>query len=36
VRGLTAGKGFVYSDTGQHSLRGFEEPARLYEVRWWE
>ncbi len=36
VRGLTAGKGFVYSDTGQHSLRGFEEPARLYEVRWWD
>jgi class 3 adenylate cyclase len=36
VRGLTAGKGFVYSDTGQHSLRGFEDPARLYEVRWWE
>ncbi|HEY5640320.1 MAG TPA: adenylate/guanylate cyclase domain-containing protein [Dehalococcoidia bacterium] len=36
VRGLTAGKGFVYSDTGQHTLRGFEEPARLYEVRWWE
>jgi class 3 adenylate cyclase len=36
VRGLTAGKGFVYGDTGQHSLRGFEEPARLYEVRWWD
>jgi class 3 adenylate cyclase len=34
VRGLTAGKGFLFADTGDHALKGFEEPARLYEVRW--
>jgi class 3 adenylate cyclase/pimeloyl-ACP methyl ester carboxylesterase len=34
VRGLTAGKGFLISDTGEHTLKGFDEPARLYEVRW--
>jgi class 3 adenylate cyclase len=34
VRGLTAGKGFLISDTGEHTLKGFEEPVRLYEVRW--
>jgi class 3 adenylate cyclase/pimeloyl-ACP methyl ester carboxylesterase len=34
VRGLTAGKGFLIADTGEHALKGFEEPARLYEVRW--
>ena len=34
VRGLTAGKGFLISDTGEHTLKGFEEPVRVYEVRW--
>jgi class 3 adenylate cyclase len=34
VRGLTAGKGFLVSDSGEHALKGFEEPVRLYEVRW--
>jgi len=34
VRGLTTGKGFLVSDTGEHALKGFEEPVRLYEVRW--
>jgi class 3 adenylate cyclase/pimeloyl-ACP methyl ester carboxylesterase len=34
VRGLTTGKGFLVSDTGEHVLKGFEEPVRLYEVRW--
>jgi class 3 adenylate cyclase/pimeloyl-ACP methyl ester carboxylesterase len=34
VRGLTAGKRFLVSDSGEHVLKGFEEPVRLYEVRW--
>jgi class 3 adenylate cyclase len=34
VRGLTTGKGFLVSDTGEHALKGFEEPVRLYEVKW--
>jgi class 3 adenylate cyclase len=36
VRGLLAGKGFLFSDRGDVALRGFEDPARLYEVRWRE
>jgi len=34
VRQLVAGKGFLFSDRGDAVLRGFEEPVRLYEVRW--
>jgi class 3 adenylate cyclase len=34
VRELAAGKGFLFSDRGDVALRGFEEPVRLYEVRW--
>jgi adenylate cyclase len=34
VRELAAGKGFLFGDRGDVALRGFEEPARLYEVRW--
>jgi class 3 adenylate cyclase len=36
VRGLVAGKGFLFSDQGDVVLRGFEDPVRLYEVRWRE
>jgi len=36
VRGLVAGKGFLFSDRGDVVLRGFEDPVRLYEVRWQE
>jgi class 3 adenylate cyclase len=36
VRGLVAGKGFLFSDRGDVVLRGFEDPVRLYEVRWRE
>ena len=36
VRGLVAGKGFLFSDRGDVVLRGFEDPVRLYEVRWEE
>ena len=34
VRELAAGKGFLFSDRGEVVLRGFEDPVRLYEVRW--
>jgi class 3 adenylate cyclase len=36
VRQLVAGKGFLFSDRGDVVLRGFEDPVRLYEVRWQE
>ncbi len=36
VRELSAGKGFMFSDRGDVELRGFEDPVRLYEVRWRE
>ena len=36
VRQLVAGKGFHFSDHGAVALRGFEDPVRLYEVRWQE
>jgi class 3 adenylate cyclase/pimeloyl-ACP methyl ester carboxylesterase len=34
VRQLVAGKGFLFSDRGDADLRGFDEPVRLFEVRW--
>jgi class 3 adenylate cyclase len=34
VRQLVAGKDFLFADRGEVALRGFDEPARLYEVRW--
>jgi class 3 adenylate cyclase/pimeloyl-ACP methyl ester carboxylesterase len=34
IRELAAGKGFLFSDRGDVALRGFEDPVRLYEVRW--
>ena len=36
VRQLVAGKGFLFSDRGEVELKGFEEPVRLYEMRWRE
>ena len=36
VRQLTKGKDFLFADRGKTSLRGFEDPVRLYEVRWRE
>ena len=36
VRGLVAGKRFLFADRGDTALRGFEDPVRLYEVRWQE
>ena len=36
VRELAMGKGFLFSDIGEVVPKGFEEPVRLYEVRWRE
>ena len=36
VRELAAGKGFLFADIGEVVPKGFEEPVRLYEVRWRE
>jgi class 3 adenylate cyclase len=36
VRELVAGKEFLFNDRGDTELRGFEDPVRLYEVRWRE
>ncbi len=36
VRQLVAGKGFLFADRGDVALRGFEDPVRLYDVRWRE
>jgi class 3 adenylate cyclase/pimeloyl-ACP methyl ester carboxylesterase len=36
VRELSAGKGFLFDERDVTALRGFEEPVRLYEVRWRE
>lgn len=34
VRHLLAGKGFLFTDRGEFLAKGFEDPTRLYEVRW--
>ena len=36
VRGLCSGKGFSFADRGEFTAKGFEEPVRVYEVRWRE
>jgi class 3 adenylate cyclase len=36
IRQLVAGKGFLFADRGDTVLRGYEDPVRLYEVRWRE
>ena len=36
VRQLVAGKGFLFSDQGVEPLKGFDDPVRLYQVRWQE
>ena len=36
VRQLVAGKLFLFSDLGEVALRGFEDPVRLFELRWQE
>jgi class 3 adenylate cyclase len=34
VRQLVAGKGFLFAERGEAAMRGFEDPVRVYEVRW--
>ncbi len=34
VGNLVAGKDYRFSDHGAHDLKGFEGPARLFEVGW--
>ena len=34
VQQLAAGKGFAFVDKGEATLKGFEKPVRVYEVRW--
>ena len=36
VRELAEGKEFMFGDRGETALRGFDDPVRLYEVRWRE
>ena len=36
VRELAAGKRFMFADLGETELRGFEDPVRMYELRWRE
>jgi class 3 adenylate cyclase/pimeloyl-ACP methyl ester carboxylesterase len=36
VRHLVAGKGFLFADRGIADLKGFEDPVRVFEVRWRE
>ena len=36
LRHLLSGKNYVYADRGMTALKGFEDPVRLYEVRWRE
>ena len=34
VRELAKGKDFLFADRGETTLKGFDEPVRLYELRW--
>jgi class 3 adenylate cyclase len=34
VRDLAAGKGFDFEDAGEHTFKGFDEPVRVYRLRW--
>jgi class 3 adenylate cyclase len=36
VRQIVAGKKFLFSDRGETTLRGFEDPVHIYEVSWRE
>jgi class 3 adenylate cyclase len=36
MRGLLSGKKFLLADRGDVVMKGFEDPVRLYEVRWRE
>lgn len=34
VRSLVAGKTFQFEATGEHTLKGFDEPVRLWQIDW--
>ena len=34
VRHLLSGKSYLYTDRGEHAMKGFDDAVRLYEVRW--
>ncbi len=34
VRQLVAGRGFLFGERGEAVMRGFEDPVRVWEVRW--
>ena len=36
VRQLAKGKDFLFDDRGETALKGFDDPVRLFEVRWRE
>ncbi len=36
VRELSAGKGFSFRDRGDFEPKGFEQPLRIWEVKWRE
>jgi class 3 adenylate cyclase len=34
TRASSSPAGFLFADRGEAAMRGFEDPVRLYEVRW--
>ena len=34
LRHLVAGKDFLFADLGISTLKGFEDPVRLFNLRW--
>jgi len=34
VRELCGGKGFLFADRGEHAMRGYEDPVRVFEISW--
>ena len=34
IRQLLTGKAFMFADHGEHVLKGFEDPVRVFAVRW--
>jgi class 3 adenylate cyclase len=34
IRQLLSGKAFLFNDRGEHALKGFEDPVRVFEVSW--
>jgi class 3 adenylate cyclase len=34
IKDLCLGKQFTFSDQGEATLKGFDQPLRIYEVQW--